>query len=238
MNEEPILITGVGKRAGLHLARTFLDRGLAVIGTYRTDRHSLKVLKQKGAELYNCDFNDERQFDLFIDTVKLKHGSLRAVIHNASDWLPDDAKIPAPEIMQRMMQIHVSVPYQLNLAFAPLLQATQHDHADIVHVGDFVSSRGSKKHIAYAASKAAQDCLTMSFSAKLSPKVKVNSVAPALIMFNENDSDVYREKTLNKSLMKREAGLDEFSHAIDYLLDSNYVTGRVLPLDGGRHLVQ
>ena len=78
----------------------------------------------------------------------------------------------------------------------------------------------------------------MSFSAKLSPKVKVNSIAPALIMFNENDSAEYREKALNKSLMRREGGLEEFSHAVNYLLESRYVTGRVLPMDGGRHLVQ
>jgi dihydromonapterin reductase/dihydrofolate reductase len=238
MNRDPILITGVGKRAGLHLARTFLSRGLDVLGTYRTERPAVEELKELGAKLYQCDFNDEQQLARFIDEIKHEHRSLRAIIHNASEWLPDDAEIPQPEILQRMMQVHVSVPYQLNIAFAPLLQAAKSDHADIVHVGDYVSSRGSKKHIAYAASKAAQDCLTMSFSAKLSPKVKVNSVAPALILFNENDGEEYRDKTLRKSLMRREAGLEEFSHAINYLLESRYVTGRVLPMDGGRHLVQ
>ncbi len=244
MSSDPILITGVGRRAGLHLAKRFLERGLPVIGTYRSERESLQQLEQLeqleqlGAELFRCDFNDETQLEKFILSVKSRFNSLRAIIHNASDWLPDNADIPATEILQRMMQVHVSAPYQLNLELAPLLQATTHAHADIVHIGDYVSSRGSQKHIAYAASKVAQDCLTMSFSDKFSPKIKVNSIAPALIMFNDGDSEDYSEKTLNKSLMKREAGLDEFSHAVDYLLDSQYVTGRVMPLDGGRHLVQ
>ncbi len=117
-----------------------------------------------------------------------------------------------------------------------MLAASENAHADIIHVGDHVSSRGSKKHIAYAASKAAQDNLTLSFSAKLGPKVKVNSVAPALVLFNESDDEAYRRKTLGKSVMQREAGIDEFLLAIDYLLHSRYITGRVLPLDGGRHL--
>jgi dihydromonapterin reductase/dihydrofolate reductase len=104
-------------------------------------------------------------------------------------------------------------------------------------VGDYVSTRGSEKHIAYAASKAAQDNLTFSFSAKLGPKVKVNSVAPALVLFNESDDEKYRQKSLQKSVMRREGGSDEFQHAIDYLLGSGYVTGRVLPMDGGRHLI-
>lgn len=237
MNAEPILITGVGKRLGLELARIHLDRGRHVIGTYRTERSALEALKAKGAELHQCDFNDEAQLAHLIELVKSRHRRLRALIHNASDWLADDCELPADVVLKRMMQVHVAAPYQLNLELAPLLEASESTHADIIHVGDYVSSCGSKKHIAYAASKAAQDNLTYSFSAKLAPKVKVNSVAPALVLFNDDDDEAYREKALHKSLMRREGGLSEFQHAIDYLLGSAYVTGRVLPMDGGRHLV-
>jgi dihydromonapterin reductase / dihydrofolate reductase len=236
MSKEPLLITGVGKRVGLHLAHTFLDRGIPVIGTYRTTRYSVTELKQKGAELYQCDFDDEAQTDALIEDVLHNHDSLRAIIHNASDWLADKEELPSAEIMRRMMRVHVSAPYQLNLALEPLLEASEASHADIIHVGDYVSSRGSKNHIAYAASKAAQDNLTQSFAAKLAPRIKVNSLAPALVLFHPDDDEEYRRKALDKSLMQREAGLDEFQRAIDYLLQSHYVTGRVLPMDGGRHL--
>ena len=236
MNKEPLLITGVGKRVGLHLAHTFLDRGIPVIGTYRMTRSSVTELEQKGAELYQCDFDEEAQIHTLIEHVLCNHSSLRAIIHNASDWLADKAELTSSEIMRRMMQVHVSAPYQLNLALEHLLEASEASHADIIHVGDYVSSRGSKKHIAYAASKAAQDNLTQSFAAKLAPRIKVNSLAPALVLFNPEDNEDYRRKALDKSLMQREAGLDEFQLAIDYLLQSHYVTGRVLPMDGGRHL--
>jgi dihydromonapterin reductase/dihydrofolate reductase len=134
------------------------------------------------------------------------------------------------------MNVHVTAPYYLNLALAPLLQASEHEFADIIHIGDYVSSCGSRKHIAYAASKAAQDNLTLSFSARLGPKVKVNSIAPALVLFNDGDTEEYRRSALEKSLMQREGGFEEFQHAVDYLLASRYVTGRILPMDGGRHL--
>jgi dihydromonapterin reductase/dihydrofolate reductase len=236
MKSEAILVTGVSQRIGLHLANTFLDRGIAVIGTYRTPRPSIEALSNKGAELYQCDFYDQQQLNQLIKSIKNHHQSLRAIIHNASEWLPEKADLPAVDIMQRMMQIHVSTPYQLNLALENLLLNSKSKHADIIHIGDYVSSKGSKKHIGYAASKAAQDNLTFSFAAKLAPKVKVNSLAPALVIFNEHDDQAYRENAINKNLMQREAGLDEFQHAIDYLLASVYVTGRILPLDGGRHL--
>ena len=237
MNQEPILITGVGKRVGLRLALNFISRGTPVIGTYRNDRPGLKKLRSRGAELYRCDLQDEAQINSLVYSITKRHERLRAIIHNASDWLPDNHELPGAEIIQRMMKVHVGAPYQLNLSLSPLLVASENNHADIIHVGDYVSSRGSRKHIAYAASKAAQDNLTLSFSTKLGPKVKVNSVAPALVLFNDNDDEAYRRKTRRKSLMQREAGLDEFQHAIDYLLQSNYVTGRILPIDGGRHLI-
>jgi dihydromonapterin reductase/dihydrofolate reductase len=233
-----VLITGVGRRVGLHLARHFLEQGVPVIGTYRSERPELDDLRNRGADLHCCDFYDESQIASLTQAVKTKHPHLRAIIHNASDWLPDQSDLPPGEVMQRMMQVHVSAPYQINLELGPLLQGCSGEYADIIHVGDYVSSRGSKKHIAYAASKAAQDNLTLSFAAKLAPGVKVNSIAPAMILFNEGDGPAYREKALNKSLMQREGGLHEMTATVEYLMSSRYITGRILPLDGGRHLVQ
>ena len=231
----PILITGVGQRVGFHLARSFIERGQPVIGTYRSQRDSIDELAALGVQLHRCDFYDAAQVQALIDAVANNHSRLRAIIHNASDWLPDNADYPAEEILNRMMAVHVAAPYRINLGLANLLKAGA--PSDIVHLGDYVSGRGSKKHIAYAASKAAQDNLTLSFAALLSPDVKVNSIAPALVLFNEDDDEEYREKTLRKSLMQREGGLDEMQHQVDYLLDSQYVTGRIIHMDGGRHLV-
>lgn len=232
----PILITGVGRRVGLHLARNFLSRGIPVIGTYRSERSDIDQLRADGADLYYCDFYDEPQVDALIHTISSRYEQLRAIIHNASDWLPDRSDVPPAETMRRMMQVHVSAPYQLNLGLARLLMGSDQRPADIIHIGDYVSGRGSKKHIAYAASKAAQDNLTLSFAASLAPAVKVNSIAPALVLFNEGDDEAYREKALAKSLLQREGGLDEMQETVDFLLNSGYITGRIMHFDGGRHL--
>jgi dihydromonapterin reductase/dihydrofolate reductase len=234
----PILITGVGRRVGLHLAHQFLARGIPVIGTFRSRRDSLEALEQAGARLETCDFERAGDVERLIDTVRGDAPRLRAIIHNASDWLPERDDTPPRTVFERMMRVHAGVPYELNLALRGALetQAEAGEPADIIHIGDYVSGRGSRKHIAYAASKAAQDNLTLSFAALLAPKVKVNSIAPALVLFNEQDDEAYREKTLAKSLLRREGGLAEMQHQVDYLLDSTYVTGRIIAMDGGRHL--
>ena len=235
-NQDPVLITGVGRRLGFRLASTLSGRGIKVIGTYRTERPELEILEENGTDLIKSDFAQDREIQSLIREVKTRYPSLRALIHNASDWLAESKALDAATTIKRMIQVHVSAPYQINLGLASCLEQTRDSCADIIHIGDYVSSRGSGKHIAYAASKAAQDNLTLSFAARLAPRVKVNSLAPALVLFNADDDEEYRRKALDKSLMQREAGLDEFQHAVDYLLQSHYVTGRVLPIDGGRHL--
>lgn len=232
----PVLITGVGKRVGLALSRHLLAQNVPIIGTYRTHYESIDELRGKGAHLYHCDFYDQASIDKLIATLKTDHPSLRAIIHNASDWLPDDNPFGHAETMQRMMQIHVSVPYQMNYALRDNLMADTADFKDIIHLTDYVVAKGSKKHMAYAASKAALENLTLSFARLFAPDIKVNAIAPALVIFNEDDSDDYKEKALKKSLIPKEAGLQEINNAVDMLLKSEYMTGRTLHLDGGRHL--
>ncbi|WP_394204238.1 dihydromonapterin reductase [Shewanella waksmanii] len=230
-----ILITGVGKRIGLYLANAFIRQGYQVIGTYRRHYPSIDTLAESGADLYCCDFTDNQQVQRLIEKITAAYQQLDGIIHNASLWLPDNAPQPAADILTTMMQVHVNAPYQINLALAPLLQAGEHQ-SNIIHITDYVAQKGSNKHIAYAASKAALENMTLSFANLLAPKVKVNSIAPALICFNDDDGEDYKQKAINKSLMQRVAGEHEMWDAVMYLMGSHYVTGRSLPLDGGRHL--
>ncbi len=105
-----------------------------------------------------------------------------------------------------------------------------------MHISDDVTRKGSARHIAYAASKAGLDNLTLSFAARLAPGVKVNGIAPALIQFNEGDDEAYRQKALDKSLLGFEPGAAVIYQSLRYLLDTPYLTGSILAVNGGRHL--
>lgn len=232
----PILITGASQRIGLAFAMHCLENNTPVIATYRTHRPAVEALKAAGARCIHADFATNEGIDAFIDTLKQETATLRAIIHNASDWMPERADSDPAEVMASMMQIHSMTPYRINLACRHLLENSD-TTTDIVHMTDYVVEKGSAKHIAYAASKAALDNLTRSFARLLAPNVKVNSVAPSLIMFNEGDSEAYREKTLKKSLLGIAPGEAAAVQTLQFLLDNPYITGRSIGLDGGRPLV-
>lgn len=232
----PILVTGAGQRIGLAFALHCLDRGQPVIVSYRTPRPAVDDLIARGALAIQADFATDAGISAFIDQLLSNTDSLRAIIHNASDWLPERPGHAPAETFNAMMQVHAMAPYRINLACQHLLMAGE-GLRDIIHMTDYVADKGSRKHIAYAASKAALSNMTASFAQLLAPRVKVNSLAPAMIMFNEKDDDAYRQKTLKKSLLQIEPGVQVAVDTLQFILDNPYFSGRTLPLDGGRHLV-
>jgi dihydromonapterin reductase/dihydrofolate reductase len=231
----PILITGGAQRLGLAIAHSLIDRNLPVIITYRTKKPAVAELTARGALALHADFADKAGIQNCINEVLSLNTKLRGIIHNASDWDQESSTQDYDALFHKMMQVHANAPYQLNLAFKELLIAEE-GFTDIIHMTDYVQEKGSKKHIAYAASKAALHNLTLSFSALYAPHVKVNSIAPALVMFNAGDSEEYKQKALKKSLLENCPGAQEAVKAVNFLLASEYVTGQTLHLNGGRHL--
>tara|TARA_B100002003_G_C13824025_1_gene405473 strand:- start:135 stop:374 length:240 start_codon:yes stop_codon:yes gene_type:complete len=79
--------------------------------------------------------------------------------------------------------------------------------------------------------------MTLSFSTLLADQAKVNSIAPALLMFTDNDDASSRQKAQHKQLLAPAPGPKEAVSTVEYIMNSDYITGRTLHLDGGRHLV-
>jgi dihydromonapterin reductase / dihydrofolate reductase len=229
-----ILITGAGRRVGFYCAQQLASQGHSVIITYRTRYDSIDLLEAMGVKCIQVDFYRKDAVSSLIQQVQSTTQSLRAIIHNASEWIEDDYQNLAAT-MESAMMIHASVPYQLNIGLRALLDASA-DGADIIHITDFIIERGTSKHIAYAASKAALSGLTISFAKTFAPKIKVNEIAPSLLMFYPDDDEDYKQQTLEKSIMGNEPGAAEVLNAIEMILKSSYMTGRTIKLDGGRHL--
>ncbi len=232
----PILVTGATQRIGLAIAENLLNKNQSVIITYRSKKPSINELSKNGAAVIHADFSTSEGISNFVATLKTQTSSLRAIIHNASDWAQETDNEDVNALFIRMMQIHANAPYQINLACKSMLLKNETRFSDIIHMTDFVQEKGSNKHIAYAASKAALHNLTLSFAKLYAPKVKVNSIAPALVMFNDWDDDAYRLKSKKKMLLENVPGAQEAVKAVEYLLASDYVNGQVLHLNGGRHL--
>ncbi|MEQ6918545.1 dihydromonapterin reductase [Halomonas aquatica] len=236
MSASPILITGGAQRLGRHCAERLRDDGHPVIISYRREREELDALRARGIVTLPADFSTEAGILDFIERLRAETSSLRAIVHNASDWAPDSSGDEAGANFERLFRVHMLAPYLINLHARELLEACSEPQRDIVHMTDYVVQKGSRKHAAYAATKAGLDNLTLSFAAMFAPSIQVNAIAPAMIMLNEGDDAAYAEKARAKSAMEMIPGPGVIYQSLRYLLDNRFVTGITLPVDGGRHL--
>ncbi|MBF8647528.1 MULTISPECIES: dihydromonapterin reductase [Pseudomonas] len=222
----PILVTGASQRVGLALALELAQAGHTVVSASRSvqPQAAHPNIVQFQADL--CQATDRQAL---IDYLHNHYDGLRAIIHNASLWLDDGL-----DNLETMFRLHVEAPYHLNLALGDLLAKVE--KADIIHICDETSSRGSKSHIGYAATKAALQNMVLSFAEKYAPKVHVNGILPGLLILKEGGDETYRQQTLKKALLEFEPGAGPLIETVKYLLASQYSTGSQVVINGGRHL--
>lgn len=235
MSASPILITGGAQRLGLHCAERLVDDGHPIIVSYRSERPALDALRRRGVVTMPADFASEAGILDFIARLKAATGSLRAIVHNAGDWSFDSDDDDAGAVFERLYRVHMQAPYLINRHCRELLEACSEPQRDIIHMTDYVVRKGSQHHMAYAATKAGLDNLTLSFAALYAPSIQVNAIAPASIMLGEGDDDS-ATRARAKSAMQMIPGPGVIYQSLRYLLDNRYVTGTTLAVDGGRHL--
>ena len=238
MLKEAVFISGAGQRIGLYLAKQILlQTDYPLVFTYRSNRPGVAELQSMGALGIQVDFNQPESVAACLSSINQQVDSMRAVIHNASTWADDKAVAEEASLFSEMFKVHVEAPYQLNMALKPLLDKSTSPLKDIIAITDSSIDLANDEHIAYLATKSALDNMTKNFAKKFAPHIKVNSIAPGLIMFNKHDAEAYKKKRLAQSAIPVEPGEEVVWQAVSYLMNSTYSTGVRLPLDGGKLLI-
>jgi len=228
--QEAILVTGAGQRIGYYLAEQFLAQGVPVVFSYRQHRSAVDALKAKGALGFQVDFNDIVSLAAFLEELPTKVRSLRAVIHNASIWVTDAQITGTPSLLEALLRVHISAPYQINQVCYPLLCQSQAKFADVIAMSDARVAAGHPDYSAYLASKAGLETLTKSLAKAWAPKVKLNVLAPGLVVFNEQDSEAQRLARLAENAIPQPIGFEGIWQAVQYLLNSETSTATRLAL--------
>lgn len=234
-----LLITGVSRRIGAHLAAHALKRGDRVIGTYRQPSNELSALCAQGLIALPLDLTQAVEIPPFLDAVLTHTDRLDAIVHNASGWPSDDECIAQPERIAALYQLHVTTPVvltqQLQARLPATVTAAGRPSRRVIFITDTQTRTGSPQHVHYLASKAAAESAMRSLAIALAPHTQVNAIAPGLILFRPNDSAALRAERLRQNLLPFEPGAAVIAQTLDYLLDCPAVTGSILPVDGGVH---
>ncbi len=239
LKSKNILITGAARRIGRALALAVAREGGIVILHYghsveeaETARVAIENAGGK-AHLIQADLGDPSQAARLVAQAAA-FGPLFALVNNAAIFEPLTLSDTSLEAWNRHLTINLTAPFLLSQAFATGLGAE--GEGRIVNILDWRALRPGADHLPYVISKAGLAALTRSLAIALAPRVTVNGLALGAILptsSGENTSGI-----LKKVPAGRWAELDEVSQALIFLLTSpTYITGEILHLDGGRHLI-
>jgi pteridine reductase len=170
------------------------------------------------------------------ETVK-HFGKLDVLINNASSYYATEIGEIDDDQWEDLVGSNLKAPLFLSQAAAPELRK---QHGCIINITDMHVERPKKGYIVYSVAKAGLVTLTKSLAHELSPEVRVNAVAPGPVMWPEDNpqfDEVYRQRVISQTLLKRIGEPDDVAKAVKFLIqDAPFITGLVIAVDGGRSL--
>ena len=238
------IVTGGASGIGLAIARKFVQINITTIIVGR-DKQKLDAAKDEMGELcipISFDLNDLSSIPTLVDQVIKQFETIDILVNNAGINLKKELTEVTDEEFQKIM--HTNVTAMFALSREAVKHMVKNGSGSIVNISSMASQYGIPKVIAYSASKAAIEGMTRAMAVELSPKgIRVNCIAPGFIATEMSakalDSDKERkDKVLSRTPMGALGMPADIGDAAVFLATSAsaYITGVVLPVDGGNSI--
>ena len=239
LNGQIILVTGAARRLGRALALACARAGADVIIHHgHSKQEALQVREEiksigRQAWIVQADFGKPDQIAGLISEAGTI-GKLDALVNNAAIFESKSVQDTTLADWENHLAINLTTPFLISQAFAK--QVDEGKTGRIVNILDWRALRPGADHFPYTISKAALAAMTKSLAVALAPNISVNGLAFGAIL---SPSD----KPANKKILEavpagRWGDLKEVEEALIFLLTGpTYITGEIIHVDGGRHLV-
>lgn len=230
------LITGGAKRIGREIALALAHRGFNIALHYNTSKNEAEVLASEiestgmKCVLFQADFLNQVESESLIKNVICTFPDLELLINNASAFEKSSLRDTSPDLFHRQFQINLNTPYFLLRDFSNSCQG------HVINILDSRIDNNDHEYCAYTLSKKCLRDLTLIAAKELAPQIRVNAIAPGLILPPLGETEVYLEKSAKSVPMKKKGQIEDILRAVEFLLDQPYVTGQIIYVDGGRHL--
>ncbi len=242
LNDKVILVTGAARRIGAAIVTCLHENGARVAIHYRGSADDARKLADEleshradSAAAFQADLLDIESLPALINSVVQWGGRLDGLVNNASSFYPTPVGTITEEQWDELIGSNLKAPLFLSQAAANSLSD---NNGAIVNIVDIHADRPLRDHPVYGPAKAGLAMLTRSLAKDLAPSVRVNGVSPGAILWPENGmTEAVRRNILDQIPLERAGNPQDIAACVLYLLrDATYVTGQIIPVDGGRSI--
>ena len=240
LKNRTVLVTGAGVRLGQAIAVSLGKQGMRVALHYHQSlegaKETLELIggdfKQHGC--FQADLRQVSEIELLTQQIEAQIGQIDVLINNAADFFPTPLGEVVESEWDHLISLNLKAPFFLSqLVGTSMLKEGQ---GKIVNIVDVAAERPWPQFLPYCASKAGLVSLTKGLAKALAPAVQVNAVAPGTMLPPPESSSFSQDLAIERSLLKKMGRPDDIAKAVIYFLENDFVTGTVLPVDGGRML--
>ena len=240
------VISGGSRGIGEMIAAGFLANGVKVYITARKERQlHLKAEELNDKYEGECisiasDLSTNEGIKVFADEIKEREKHIDFLINNAGAAWAEPFGSFSEGGWDKVMNLNVKSIFFLTQELAPLLKvnASSEDPSRVVNIGSIDGMNvAAFETYSYGASKAAVHHLTRQLARRLiNENILVNGIAPGTVLPPPDHSEMDYISSVKHSLLKRIGFAEDIVQAVEYLLQSDFVTGTILPVDGGRSI--
>lgn len=230
-----ILVTGAAKRLGKSICLALAEDGADIILHYgKSHQAAIKLadeITRMGVNVYPKSANllDTRQIETLVHFAETVPGFF-GLVNNASIFDPISFEETDVTAWNDHIQINLTAPFLFSKAFTNLPEGR------IINMLDWRALRPGSDHFPYTISKSGLAALTRSLAVTLAPRIAVNGIALGAILPPSNGKEL--SSIIDPVPAKRWAKLEELTETVKFLLTGPaYITGEIIHLDGGRHLI-
>jgi NAD(P)-dependent dehydrogenase (short-subunit alcohol dehydrogenase family) len=238
------LVTGGAKRVGRAIVLELARSGCHVAIHFWRDREQaektvsdVQALGRRARALAG-ELADASSWPALISETVESFGRLDVLVNNASAFLtetPDTVERFDVDAWEKMFRVNLVAAMGLVHHARPHLAAG--GRGRIVNLCDISADRPWPDHLSYCSSKAALLALTKALARALAPSIQVNAVSPGIAVFPESYGPELRRCLVEKVPLRREGSPEEIARTVRFLVESEYITGQNLVVDGGRSVV-
>jgi NAD(P)-dependent dehydrogenase (short-subunit alcohol dehydrogenase family) len=243
--EKTAIVTGGGSGIGLAIAGKFVGAGIRTLIIGRNEE-KLAAAKEKLGELcesHACDLSKLSAIPSLMKAIVEKHGRIDVLVNNAGINLKREFTEVTDEEFDRIIQTNVTAVFALSREVVKCM-LDREIKGSIINISSMASQYGLPKVIAYTASKAAIEGMTRAMATELSPKgIRINCIAPGFIATDMsakalNNDPERKAKVMGRTPMGHMGDPADVGDAALFLASdaAKYITGVVLPVDGGNSI--